>query len=321
MIPKVFQEIKPEYYNPDIIKRPVPLFRYDALDDRYYYEFVRGKGLPYISVTSLSNQVLPKGRHFEQWLIDMGPDATTKRRQTAIFGTIFHIQAMAPFRNDTVHGKGYNYDWLLETDHLGMTNFQLMFPPEYRDECMKWHRSFVKGLHAWFRFVQERVTKIVAIEIPLRSKKMKVAATLDIVFEAMFNGKPRICNTDIKSFLYTEDGNDDEKNYYSAHEFQLEIQKEIWNENFPDIPVTHLFNWSPKNWREEPTYTWKNQTDNRFAKMTSFKGRRMKTIEFYIEIAKAQELFKPPTHFATIVGKFDDISSFNWSDHIYHFKL
>lgn len=323
MIPAVFKKIEPEYWSPSIKKRPVSLFRYDALDNRFYYEFVRGKGIPHISVTSLANLVLPKSKFFDKWLMDRGPDAMTEKNQKAIFGTIFHIQAMSPFRGDTIHGKGYNYDWLLETDSLGVTNFEKMFPVEFRHEVMKWHRPFVKGLHAWFRFVHERVTEVIAIEMPLRSRTKGVAATLDFVHKAMYNGKERNCITDIKSFLYSEiEGDESDKTYYDAHEFQLEIQKMIWNENFgKEFPVDHIFNWSPKNWRDEPTWTWKCQNKNKFSLPVRFGNKRMNQLDFYLQIAKAQKLIAPPTKVASIVGKFDDLQHFNWEDHIFEFNF
>ncbi len=322
-----FTHISPDFFDKDILGEPkYRLWRFDNLHNRFYFEFPKGsnKSISYISVTSLADLVLAKSQFYNRWL-SQTPDARQDMMKKAVYGSAFHIQAMLPLLGtDPIHGNGYDFDWLNVVDDYGQTNFSKLFPPEYRNECHKWHRSFVKGLLSWFVFVQERIEKVVAIELPLRTRK-GIAATLDVVCELRFNGKIHKAIIDVKSLMSVmgeEESDEKDKSYYDSHEFQLETQKYIWNENYGDkFPVSLLFNWSPKNWKDEPTYTFKNQTSNQFSQETSFLGRKMSVLEFYFQIAKQRRLYVPPSKVAMVVGKINNIHEFDWSSYIHEFDV
>jgi hypothetical protein len=52
-----------------------------------------------------------------------------------------------------------------------------------------------------------------------------------------------------------------ENGFFDKHFFQLQLNKRIFEENYPDRSIDRLFNWSPKAWISEPTFNLKDQTD------------------------------------------------------------
>lgn len=339
---KTFIEVKPDFLHPRFTPK-WNLYRFDKLNDRYYVEGVED-GLDkfaYLSITSLARKRIPMGYNFHQWLMNKGQDAMREKMEKATFGTLFHREAMKPLHGkDEIHGKGYNFSFLDDIvdghfyfDNEGSrrkcTQFHMMVPPEFRHKADSWRYSFKRGLVSWFHFVRSRVIDIIAVEFPARCRKRMVAGTIDFVHSARFGGSVKACITDIKSFLFSE-GSSSSKTFYPAHQFQLELCKDIWNEAYGDtFEVTHVFNWSPKAWQKDPAdwkggyepWTWKNQTDNPYSKISSYFGKDMKVADMECAIAIAMGEINPPSYVKDISGSFENVLSFNPKDHATTFEI
>src|SRR5690606_26774355 len=49
--------------------------------------------------------------------------------------------------------------------------------------------------------------------------------------------------------------------FYRSNGIQIEAERQLWEENFPDLPLDAAFNWSPKDWTGgSPTYNLKDWT-------------------------------------------------------------
>lgn len=331
-----FVRVKADYTNPGftpflkVLKKP--LYRFDGHESRFYYTFSRGVGTPHISITSLADKVLPKGAGFYTWLKSQGKDSDQIKYERAVFGTVFHIQAMRPILGDTEeHGHGYDFDYLDEPVHgeyfinergeaQVSSRFHMMFPPQLRAKASRWRMPFKKGLMAWFLFLKEKVERIYAVEIPLAHKKFEIAGTSDLVCDLTFNRKTVRSIVDIKSFIM-EEGQGVSKSFYDSHEFQLAGLKHIWEINFPEYPIDMLFNWAPNNWIKEPSYTLKNQTDNPYLKTVRIGGKDVSTFELRWSAAKAEGLLKPPTDVTDIRGKMESLETFDPQNHFLKISL
>jgi hypothetical protein len=234
---------------------------------------------------------------------------------TATYGSAMHTEWMKPFKQST-----YSFDALYEKDEWGVTQYERLFPLEYRSKAWEWHFGFMRSLLSFWHFVKERVIEVYAIELPLRSKKYQYAGTLDFVCRMQFNGKEVLAIIDLKSNMFSQlEGKT--KTFYPDHELQLELQKQLWIENFGSDEPIFLFNFAPNAWRgDEPTYTLKNQTKSKFGKPVKV-GRKMVPLwELKALEALAEPINIPPTTITQFSGEFS-IKNFDYSQHIHKITL
>lgn len=315
-------------YVADFLRYEMNLYRFDHLHLRYYFEVIEGNLESYISFTSLAKALIPKGAGYDAWLMNLGQEAIEARARAAEFGTLVHKEfadaIMGTYREG--HGRGYNFDYLDEPTGNWVegafgkekeTVFHRMIPLAYRHFANSWRRKFKMNLASLFQWYSDKVTKTIAVETMVRSRRLRVAGTIDLVHGAMYYGVERGCITDMKSWLWDEADERKSKSKFDAHDFQLEGQKRVWNELFETYPVTHTFNISPKKWRGEvPTYTWSYKSKNKYSEMCEHNGVTMPGYEYAVGFAKSQGLMDPPSKAATIIGSFETIKDWGHENHV-----
>jgi hypothetical protein len=327
MIPNTTQ-MKPDFLSKKL-KMPYHLRRFDKHDSRFYFEVedrrsTQGKEviIPYISITSLADKLIPGGKQIDMWRASLGKEAEKYMMERAEFGTLFHYLAFLPLIGKSrIHKNGFDFDWLYKRKRgQKWTNFELMVPPEWRWAAPRWEWSFNRGLLAWFEFVRTTINEVIAVEVTLRSKDGKYAVTLDLVHTSEYYGKEHLCLTDIKSFFYAP-AESKVKGFYPINQFQLEGGKKAWNENFPDMPITHIFNWSPTQWRKKPGWTWKNQTKNQFNNIIVKDKKTERAFDLLLDYAKTQGFNQPPSKIVHVTGKIEKVWDFDWKDHIIELNI
>ena len=242
------EEIKAVYFNRDALREPAyRIYQLNSEGHRYYYRFNEaGEPEFYPSVTTLLKQVMPTSPFLITWMVENGKEgAAEKRDLAAAYGTFMHIQFESLIIN-----RRYDFEQVpaLILAYLEQENLP--------DKCfMEWLPKIKKDVLAFAQFVRDYNVKPLAIEIGLVHPGFHFAGCIDL---PCIMTDPKSGNT----FTAIVDFKSGRKGFWEEHELQLHLYRMMWNENFPDVPVERLFNFSPKDWRTKPTYNLKDQTDS-----------------------------------------------------------
>lgn len=229
-----------------LARQPETIYRLDSKGHRYYYRF-GADDMPifFTSVTTMIKNTLPTSPSLIKWMADRGSeDSKAEAEERAHYGTFLHIQAGELLING-------NYD--LDKLQSKLEAYAMVHKVTIRDN---WVGELKKDVLAFAQFMIDTNFKPLAIEICLYHPTDNYAGAIDIVGEMDWK-KARIrAIIDIKS---------GRKGFYESHEIQLKAYKEMWDLHFPELPVDKVFNFSPKDWRNSPTYNFKDQTESRNA--------------------------------------------------------
>ena len=242
------EEIRAIFFNADALREPpYRVFQLNSEGHRYYYRFDEtGTPVFYPSVTTLLKQVMPTPPALLDWMIANGKDGSVEKRDlAAAYGTFMHIQFETLIIN-----RRYDFD---KTPAVLLAYMEENNLPE--KVFSDWLPKVRKDVLAFAQFVKDYNVRPLAVEIGLVHPKYNYAGCIDL---------PCIM-TDPKTgatFTAIVDFKSGRKGFYEEHELQLHLYREMWNINYPDVPVVRVFNFSPKDWRIKPTYNLKDQTES-----------------------------------------------------------
>lgn len=246
-----------------LLTQPRLIRRYNSDDDRFYWFIENGELSLYPSTTTFVSKVLGYGNELLDWYAKNGMNAYVLRDQSADFGTLGHICCAELFT------KGYDFKSTLERVQ---TVTKEKGHPLHLNKG--WTIKLNKTMASWAKFVKDYDFVPILIEGMLASDEIGIAGTIDYVGYITYKGKRILVQIDIKT-----------GGIHESAEAQLAINKVIFEENFPHLQIEGLFNWSPKDYRDEPTYTFVDQTKSRFnspeaidAMLTMYSIRQPKNI-------------------------------------------
>lgn len=242
------------------------LYQLNTRGVRYYYTLNdHGEPTFYPSVTTILSEVSPRNPFLEKWKAEMGWEkANAYTQERANYGTFLHGQI-----EKLLVARSYDLDALKAELAKYIEREQL--PTDF----INYAEDLKKDILAFAQFVIDYDIKPLCIEEALFSSK-GYAGMIDLVAnmrrytvteEAKAREKKGDKWTEKDEEKYSErlvamvDFKSGRNGFYESHVHQLYLYKDMWEENFPEIPIESVFNWSPKDWRKSPTYNFTCQDE------------------------------------------------------------
>lgn len=241
------EEMTAMFFDGALIEPPYKVWQLNSKGHRYYYKF-DDNGTPefYPSVTTILSQTMPQSPFLIKWIADKGIDEAERyKAERAAYGTFMHAQF-----EELIINRVYDLDGLKAKLKDYIDNNKLPADFIYYADDLK------KDVLAFAQFVLDYDVKPLAVEIALVHPVYNYAGMIDLPCTML--AKPGSKDY-INAIVDFKSGR---KGFYEEAEIQLHLYKMMWNENFPDVPIERVFNFSPKDWRNKPTYNLKDQTDS-----------------------------------------------------------
>ena len=250
-----------------LVNQPEAIHRLDSNGHRYYYRWDGEEPVFYTSVTTMIRNTLPTSPHLINWLVSKGGGGKDEAEERASYGTFLHMECALLL----INGR-YNLDGLSEKLAIFLTGEHL--PPDR----ISWADELKKDILAFAQFVIDYKVKPLAIEIILwhddgYAGAIDLVCELDIEEKGFFGevyasgankGQPKE-SKQTKRMTAIVDLKSGRKGFYESHEIQLHAYLAMWAQHFPQKPIDRVMNFSPKEWRQSPSYNLKDQTDSRNA--------------------------------------------------------
>jgi hypothetical protein len=218
------------------------VFRVDFKDERYYYQFIGTECKINASVTTILGRSMATSPYLIEWMVAKGKDEAERiKNNRADYGTLMHILCAKYISNEL----NLSYDNIV-SEIINFGNVEL-----YEAESLQ------KDVLSFAQMANDFSLELIESEITLTSQ-YGYAGTLDIVANITKGGKKQRVLIDLKS---------GKKGFWDSHIVQLKAYADMWNENFPSMPIERFYNFAPKDWRIKPTYSFEDQTDKKEAEM------------------------------------------------------
>lgn len=218
----------------------------------------------YTSLTTAIRTCSPMERGLLEWICKLGlAESDRYVEQAAMYGTLMHI-TIGDF-----HQTG-----MIDFDDIDRITYDYCTKNNYWErETKGWAERLRYDMAAYIQFTRDYNVKPLALEFVLVSQRgfgtlIDLVCELDVEEKGFFGeiyksgerkGEPKETKrirrtTAIINFKSGRHG------FYRENGIQVEAEKMLFQENFPDIEIEKAFNWSPKDWRTEPGYNLKDWT-------------------------------------------------------------
>jgi hypothetical protein len=258
------REVAASFFDADAIREaPRRLRRYQEGGLRYYYTLGTGAdgasiAKLYPSVTTVIRRTTPMPPFLLAWYAEHGMAGAERIRDAkAAYGTLMHrlFERLVIARKidlDALPGVVATY---AEEEHLSC-------------DTGGWARDLAEDLVGFASFFREKNAKVVGIEVPLASDELVYAGCLDLVvwLDVEHSNGPGKKKTYTRELCYV-DWKSNRTSFYEESAIQCHAYRTLWNEAFPESPITGVFLYGAKDWteRSKGLYRLSDVTDHELA--------------------------------------------------------
>ncbi len=239
------EQVNTEWYDDNAIRLPnYKVGRVTFAQGRSYFRINEDGTLAmpfrlYTSLTTTISQSLPDSPFLLDWKLSLGKAESERyTRMKADYGTLMHEQIGVFIKC----GGSWDLESAEEVVKQYTAKHSLSYP-----EISNWPRDLQKDMMAFGVFYDERRVKPLGLEYVLLSKT-GFGTPIDLVCELDTDKGRKRAVINFKS---------GRKGFYESHEIQMEFERQLWNENFPDMECEIACNWAPNDWRTKPSYRLK----------------------------------------------------------------
>lgn len=262
------EEVSTIYFDPEALRiQPYKIGRVKLGESgRAYFKFQLPVRI-FTSLTTVLSTCTPMAYGLMNWKMQHGEKESNRlAKVAAMYGTLLHIEIGKFCTN-----QAWNFEQAQEivSDYLSDKQF-------YDPDTEAWPERLKEDIQAWADFVYRHKVKVLAVEMVLCSEAFEFATAIDVVCmmdidEKGFygevyasgekKGQPKETKrtVNIRAIINMKSGR---HGFYPENANQLELERMVWNENYPDLPVDRVYNWSPTEWRNKDgdKYNLKDQT-------------------------------------------------------------
>lgn len=263
---------------------PTPIIRRVSYSgNRFYFEEIDGIPIIYSSGTTIiKNGFVDTLNMLEQWKTKeriLGHDPNLYASRRAALGDCMHLLYGIYLSGDAIELKP-DFIWNLITSSTLKTDKELL--KYVHDNYMN---ELIEDLISFAIFVKERQVVPLAIEKMLRSKEHVVASPIDLLctmdeeVEGYYGevyktkckdgekGDPKLSKQVVRVSALIDYKSNRTSSFWPDNVLQLGLYKILVEENYPNIKVDKLYNFSPKDPRKwspsSPSYYLKDQTESK----------------------------------------------------------
>jgi hypothetical protein len=216
----------------------------------------------YTSLTTAINSCAPMEQPLLEWYCKHGL-AEAKRLLTLSqhYGTLMHTEIGLYLTLNY-----YDFDTVQErvSEYLSAHNY-------WQPETDNWAEDLKRDVCAFIAFAQEHEIVPLGIEYVLVSDK-GFGTLIDLVCKMRIKekgfwgevyksgerkGEPKetVKVVEKMAIINFKSG---KHGFYRSNGIQIECERLLWEENFPDVKIDCAMNWAPKEWASEPSWTLKD---------------------------------------------------------------